>query len=310
MNHKRSLQTLAAGAATLLTAGLIMGFTAPPALAQLIFVSNRSGIVNGTPNGNEIWTMNADGTNPVRLTNNSWAEWEPQWNPAGNKIAFTSNSPVNGIPWDGNWDVFTMNPDGTGVINLTNSPSYDFGATWSPDGTRIAFATDRDGNTEIYSMDAFGGSLLNLSNNAASEGHPAWSPNGAKVAFFSTRDGNDEIYVMNADGSGQTRLTNNAATDYLPTWSPDGTKIAFTTNRDGNFEIYSMSANGSGLKRLTNNAGEDAEPAWSPDGTKIVFYSNRSGNTEIYTMNADGKGNPTRLTNNAPYGDFDPTWKP
>lgn len=316
MNHKNRLQVLAAGVAALAASCVVMGFTfgklvtpAPPS-GQLIFVSNRTGIVSGTPNGNEIWTMNADGTNPIRLTNNSWAEWEPQWNPGGSKIAFTSNQAVNGIPWDGNWDVYTMNPDGSGVTNLTNSPSYDFGATWSPDGTRIAFDSDRTGNHEIFVMDEFGGNLVNLTNNSAREGHPAWSPNGTKIAFFSDRDGNEEIYVMSADGTGQTRLTNNAATDYLPTWSPDGTKIAFTSNRDGNFEIYSMNANGSGLTRLTNNAAEDAEPAWSPDGTKLAFYSNRSGNSEIYTMKADGKGTPTRLTNNNPFGDWDVTWKP
>ena len=316
MNHKNRLQVIGMGAAAFVASSLAMGFTfgkhvtPPTPSGQLIFVSNRTGIVSGTPNGNEIWTMNADGTNPIRLTNNSWAEWEPQWNPGGSKIAFTSNQAVNGIPWDGNWDVYTMNPDGSGVTNITNSPSYDFGATWSPDGSKIAFDSDRTGNHEIFVMDEFGGNLVNLSNNAAAEGHPAWAPNGSKIAFFSTRDGNNEIYVMNADGSGQTRITNNAATDYLPTWSPDGTKIAFTSNRDGNFEIYSMNANGSGLTRLTNNAAEDIEPAWSPDGTKIVFVSLRNGNYEIYSMKSDGKGNPTRLTNNSPYLDADPTWKP
>lgn len=71
-----------------------------------------------------------------------------------------------------------------------------------------------------------------------------------------------------------------------------------------------MSADGTNAVRLTNNAAEDAEPAWSPDGTKIAFYSNGSGNAEIYTMRADGKGNPTRLTNNNPFREWDVTWKP
>src|SRR3990172_8551369 len=93
---------LIAGVATLLGSGLIMGFTggmagkpaggatkAPPfALGPIIFVSNRLGIISGTPNGNDIWTMNANGTNPVALTDNDWAEYEPQWNPFGTRIAF------------------------------------------------------------------------------------------------------------------------------------------------------------------------------------------------------------------------------
>lgn len=324
--RNRSLR-LIAGVATILMSGLLVGFrgviagepaggamkSPPLVLGPMIFVSNRSGIVPGTPNGNEIWTMNANGTNPVRLTNNTTAEWEPHWNPAGTKIAFTSNLAVNGIPWDGNWDVYTMNPDGSDVTNLTNSPSYDFNSTWSPDGSQIAFTTDRDGNAEIYVMDQFGGNLINLTNNLASDGHPAWSSDGSKIAFRSDRNGNDEIYVMNFDGTGQTRLTNNAAVDNLPAWSPDGTKIAFSSSRSGTYDIYSMNANGTGLKRLTNNPAEEIEPAWSPDGTKIVYCRRHDGsnsnNTEIYTMNADGK-QQVRLTNNYPFVDADPTWKP
>jgi len=312
--------------AALMAFGLIVGFTGemagkpaggamtppPLALGPIIFVSNRLGIISGTPNGNDIWTMNANGTNPVALTDNDWAEYEPQWNPFGTKIAFTSNreAVLQGLSFDANWDVYTMDAGGSGVTNLTNSPSYDFGSTWSPDGSKIAFATDRDGNFEIYVMDQFGGNLINLTNNSANEGHPAWSPDGSKIAFFSNRNGNDEIYVMNADGSGQTRLTNNSAIDYLPNWSPDSTKIAFTSYRTGNGDIYLMNANGSGLKRLTKDSDGEYEPAWSPDGTKIVYYRGHDvANHEIYIMRADGK-QQVRLTNNYPFLDADPTWKP
>ena len=323
-----------AGMATIIVSSLIMGFTGEMAgtpaggartspavaLGPIIFVSNRLGIISGTPNGNDLWTMNANGTNPVALTDNDWAEFEPQWSPndtpGGQKIAFTSNQDAvtRGEGFATDWDVYTMNPDGSGVVNLTPddpaNPSYDFGATWSPDGSRIAFSTDRDGNAEIYVMDQFGGNLVNLTNNGASDGHPAWSPDGTKILFRSDRNGNDEIYVMNADGTNQTRLTNNAAIDYLPNWSPDGTKIAFTSYRTGNGDIYSMNANGSGLKRLTNNPAEEVEPAWSPDGTTIVYYRRHDvENHEIYTMRADGK-QQVRLTNNYPFIDGDPSCKP
>lgn len=311
MKQQRRLIGLGGGVATLLVSGLILGFTsAPPPVAKLLFVSNRSGIVNSTPNGNEIWTMDADGTNPVRLTTNTSAEWEPQWNPGGTKIAFSSNNTPSG-----DWDVFTMNPNGSGVTNITNpsndpnNASYDFGSTWSSISNQIAFASNRDGDMEIWVMDEFGGSLLNLTNNSAVEGHPAWSLNGTKIAFFSNRTGNDEIWTMDANGGNLLQITNNTAVDNLPTWSPLGDKIAFTSFRDGNYEVYSMNANGSGLKRLTTNAAEDGEPAWSPDGTKIVFWSNRNGNYEIYTMSANGSS-VKRLTNNHPFGDWDPTWKP
>ena len=100
--------------------------------------------------------------------------------------------------------------------------------SWSPDGSQIAFDSDRDGNWEIYVMDADGSNPTNLTNNAADDQRPAWSPDGSKIAFHSNRDGNlDEIYVMDADGSNPIRLTNNTDNDHCPSWSPDGSKIAF-----------------------------------------------------------------------------------
>jgi TolB protein len=333
--QNRSLR-LIAGVATILSSGLLVGFTSviagEPAggaiksplleLGPIIFVSNRSGIISGTPNGNDLWTMNANGTNPVALTDNDYAEFEPQWNPSGTKIAFTSNEDAvtRGAGFATDWDVYTMNPDGSDVVNLTpddpGNPSYDFGSTWSPDGTKIAFASDRDapgsGIHKIYVMNADGsGTPVRLTNTAGSEGHPAWSKDGTKIAFKDSRHGNDEIYVINVVTGVQTRLTNNSAADWSPNWSPDGSKIAFTSSRTGNTDVYSMNAsNGSGLKRLTTNNAEENEPAYSPDGTKIVFYRRHDvENQEIYIMNADGK-KQVRLTNNYPFSDGDPTWKP
>jgi dipeptidyl aminopeptidase/acylaminoacyl peptidase len=158
-----------------------------------------------------------------------------------------------------------MNPDGTEPTRLTDSSRQDTGPSWSPDGTKIAFESNRDGNFEIYVMNAADGSNpTRLTNSPGSDVFLDWSPDGRKIAFDSTRDGNREIYVMNAaDGSNPTRLTNNnAASDSDPSWSPDGTKLAFVSNRDsGNFEIYVMNAaDGSGQTRLTNNPAFDADP--------------------------------------------------
>ena len=155
-----------------------------------------------------------------------------------------------------------MNADGSVVTRLTNSSLFDGAPAWSPDGTKIAFASNRDGSTQIYVMNADGSLQTRLSNNSATESTPAWSPNGDKLAFTTNKDGNVEVYVMNANGSGQVRLTSNAATDTQPAWSPDGTKIAFTSNRDGNNEIYVMNADGSAQTRLTNIASNDANPDW------------------------------------------------
>lgn len=199
---------------------------------------------------------------------------------------------------DGNYEIYTMNTDGTGQMRLTNNSADDAIPSWSPDGSKIVFYSNRDGNNEIYVMNADGTGQTRLTNNGFTDGDPSWSPDGSKIAFTSNRDGNFEIYTMNLDGSAQTRITNIAGNDVYPSWSPNGSRILFHSSRDGNVEIYTMNPDGTGQTRLTNNSATDADPSWSPDGTKIAFESLRDGNSEIYVMNANGTGQ-TRLTNQA-----------
>ena len=219
------------------------------------------------------------------------------------RIAFVSDR-------DGDDEIYAMNADGSGLARLTNNPAYDAFPSWSPDGRRVAFVSDRgDGDDEIYAMNADGSGLARLTDNPAQDSFPSWSPDGRKIAFMSDRDDeNGEIYAMNADGSGLARLTNNSDGDYFPSWSPDGRRIAFTSDRDDeNGEIYAMNADGSGVARLTNNSDGDYLPSWSPDGRRIAFTSDRDDeNGEIYAMNADGSG-VARLTNN-PASDGFSSW--
>jgi Tol biopolymer transport system component/streptogramin lyase len=267
---------------------------ASPNLNKIAFSSSRDGNL-------EIYSMNADGTGAVRLTNNPALDAFPQWSPDKSKILFSSTRAGS------NPDFYVMNANGSNVTRLTTNGRVDGLGSWSPDGTKIAFTSYRDGNYEIYVMNANGSGQTRLTNNAAVDTTPAWSPDGTKIAFSSNRSGssNYEIYIMNANGSGVIRLTNHSAVDIDPAWSPDGTKIAFGSNRDGeeNFEIYVMNANGSGQLRLTNNAAIDIEPSWSPDGTKIAFTTNRVSwsNTEIYSMNSSDGANLVRLTNNSAF---------
>ena len=235
------------------------------------------------------------------------------------KIAFVSNRVTDTNP-TGDSEIFAMNPDGTGIEQLTFNTTSDHNPAWSADGGSMAWASHQDGNgfSEIY-MRSYGGDFFitrRLTTNTTDDGNPAFSPDGSKIAFQSDRDGNNEIYVMDtadtnpADGNGDnpTNLTNNAAGDASPAWSPDGTKIAFTSARNGNNEVYVMDADGDNPNRLTNNAASDFSPNWSPDGTKIAFQSDRNGNLDIYVMNADGT-EPKRRTKKAASDAF-PAWSP
>ncbi len=195
------------------------------------------------------------------------------------------------------------------AIAATVRPAWDGTPSWSPDGTKIAFPSDRDGNWEIYVLQADGSTGNRLTSNDDSDTSPAWSPDGKQLAFQSDREGQWNLYTMNAaDGTEVTRLATSLADGEEPAWSPDGTHLALVSRSDGNAEIYVMNADGSGLFRLTENAADDVHPSWSPDGTRLAFASERDGNWEIYTINADGTG-LSRLTNH-PAADRYPSWSP
>ena len=239
---------------------------------------------------------------------------------ANGKIAFSSDRA-------GDNEIFAMNPDGTGLDQLTSNNGDDYDPAWSADGGWIAFRGYEDGDAEIYARSCCGDVFVSrrLTNNTASDGQPAWSPDGKKIAFVTDRESGDaEIYVMDAtdeknnqtgtpgpDGNGdnQRNLTTFPAIDTDPAWSPDGTKIAFTTDRDsGNPEVYVVNASGGIPINLTNNPALDGDPNWSPDGTKIAFARTVDGNSDVWVMNADGSGQK-RLTRKAA-DDYDPVWSP
>ena len=212
----------------------------------------------------------------------------------------------------GNRDIYRMNTDGTGLIQLTTGNAHDECPAISPDGKEISFISERDGKREIYIMNSDGSNQTRVTNNSDTEEHPSWSPDGTKIYFMKDLSSRTEIWVINSDGTGPVRLTNNQTRDERPIVSPDGQTILFMSNRNGNYEIYMMNADGSNQRRITNSTGHKIFPAWSPDGLKITYgltvMVGGVPQADIHVMNADGSGDIRLTTANG--RDEDPVWSP
>jgi Tol biopolymer transport system component len=261
---------------------------------SVVFFSARDGHFN-----NQIYAMNPDGSDPLRVTYDTGSDVDPDISPNGQQIVFTSNQ-------TGNNEIFVRDRSGE-IRNLTNDPGNDEWARWSPNGKQIVFDSNRDGGVfEIYVMNADGSALTRLTNPPLLGRYPSWSPNGKQIVF---RRGID-IYAMNADGSGEpTQLTSEVAPSFaqMPAWSPNGTQIAFMSFREGYCAVFRMNSDGSEQINLTPKDSGHAPaswcsraPAWSTNGREIFFMSFRPstfGHNEIFVMDVNGS-DVRQLTDN------------
>jgi TolB protein len=210
------------------------------------------------------------------------------------------------------YDIFSVNADGSGLKQMTSTPGYDAEATLSPNGKKIVFTSERDGDLDIYSMDPDGKNVKRLTNEVGYDGGPFYSPDNKMIVYRSSHPKTPEevkrykdllaqhlivpttfeLWVMNADGSGKRQVTSLNAASFAPFFTPDGKKIIFCTNyfatdpRKRNFDLALINIDGTGLERVTFNETFDGFPMFSPDGKKLVFASNRNaaaqGDTNVF----------------------------
>jgi TolB protein len=200
----------------------------------------------------DIFTANADGSDPKQLTATEGYDAEATISPLGDRIVFTSVR-------NGDLDLYSMNLDGSDIRQLTNELGYDGGAFYSWDGQTICYR--------------------------------AWHyTDSAEVATYKellsqnlVRPSRMEIMVMNADGSDKRQITNNGAASFAPFFFPDSKRIIFASNmgdpKGRNFDLYIVNVDGTGLERVTYNETFDSFPMFTRDGKRLVFASNRNAKT-------------------------------
>ena len=221
-----------------------------------------------------------------------------------NRIAFAN-------PADGDYELFTMNEDGSDVIQLTNNAFTDTFPSWSPDGKQLVFQSSRTGVQGLYLINADGTNERPLLVDSNANQDPVFAPDGRGIYFDSNRNsGSLDIFYLDLSTSSLTQLTNTAGAydNYSPSVSPGSDYIYMVTTSLGNDDIARMNFDGSGFSMIVTDSFTDTEPSVAPDGSYFVFTADRDGNQEIYTAAPDGTGQ-TDFTNNAG-NDNDASFKP
>ena len=246
---------------------------------RIAFNSNQS-------DNYEIWSMNEDGSDRRKITSEKEKNYAPSWSPDGTRIAFIGER--KDAAGDASVEIFVINSDGSDFKQVTDSstwvssaePSAESGQghsekvrwnsvpTWSPDGSKILFASNRDDTRPIlYTMNPDGSDQKKLGLFFEVDGtQPDWSPVTNKIVFVRGSAARGDIWVM--DGGSPfplltaKKLSDNLDNNHSPAWSPDGAQIAFISDTHGNADVFIMNADGSNVRRITYDKANDYHPTW------------------------------------------------
>jgi Tol biopolymer transport system component len=274
----------------------------------------------------EIYIMDPDGKNQVRLTDDPARDFGPRISPDGTKILFFSNRKWGDKLLENNYDIYVMNIDGTDVRNITDHLAYDIMPSWSPDGSMIVFCSNHNSWTEIWVTNAVGNRFVKLATwkSLPLPSWPKWSQDGKKILCNSLKDGNYSLQEVEIDYDMVKQIIFNPTPENYSgeLWSATGDRVVLKPPISERSIMQASSFLNplvKSIKALTDRySGWDGGAAYSPNGSKIAYVSSRRDVNQyiydLYIINADGN-KPINVTNSIGFngqGAFNdwPAWSP
>ena len=237
---------------------------------KIAFSSNRRG-------NWDIYVMNPDGSNQIRLTNNRGDDFSPVWSPTREEILFVSDR-------SGVGDLYMIDADGRRLRKVFSDTAKRIEPAWSPDGERIVFHAELP-QWSIQTATIHGRDVKQVASADRRGGNPSWSPDGTEIAFVDDVGGSRRIRILTlSSGAVQTFLPKESPWMYSPAWSPDGEQLAFSWYKWGvgvdKQALFVANRDGSRLKQISKSVPGTHSPSWSPESDKLVYAERDKDNSQ------------------------------
>lgn len=245
------------------------------ALTNFVFQSDRTGY-------QELYLMDYDGHNQRQISRHKSTSGFADWSSNNDAIAYLSY-------FSGSAGIYYVDvPSGGSKVPIYTEGTLNLSPSFSPDGSRVAFASSVDANIDIFLCERACVAPQRITTSRAIDTNPAWSPDGGKIAFSSSRSGRPHVYVMNIDGSDVRRISFEGDYNEGANWSPDGRHLVYASRENNRFRVALTDLISLETKILAQGPKSYEEPTFAPDGSKIAFTVRQGREAQVHVMDADG----------------------